>query len=198
MLNLALNGRAGIMLLDRRGRIVDANDRARTMLSANDGLSDRRGDLLPCHKADAPRLRKLLAQALPTAGGNAKGGSMAIHRPGGHALALHVTPMPEALSDVGSDSVAAVVIVADPLDQPKIDEGQLSASLGLTPMQSRVAASLASGGTVQSIAVALNRSPETVRWHIKQIMVRFNLSRQGDIVRLVLSTPGAFEPIEPC
>ncbi|MCY4563988.1 MAG: helix-turn-helix transcriptional regulator, partial [Gammaproteobacteria bacterium] len=193
MLDLLPNGRVGVFLLDRWGHIVETNDRARAMLRARNGLSDHRGFLCPCCKTDTGRLRRLLARVLPRAGGNPVGGSMPIQRHGGPPLVLHATPMSGVLSEVGPGSVAAVIIVADPLDKPKIDEARLSALLGLTPMQSRVAASLASGGTVKSIAVAINRSQETVRWHIKQIMARFGLSRQGDIVRLVLSTPGVFE-----
>ena len=193
MLDLLLNGRVSVFLLDSWGHIVEANDRARAMLSDRDGLCDHGGFLFPCCKTDTGRLRRLLAGVLPRAGGNPAGGSMQVHRHAGPPLALHATPMSGALSDVGPGSVAAVVIVADPLDKREIDEGRLAALLGLTPMQSRVAASLAGGGTVRSIAAAINRSPETVRWHIKQIMARFGLSRQGDIIRLVLSTPGVFK-----
>ena len=193
MLDLLLNGRVSVFLLDSWGHIVEANDRARAMLGARDGLCDHGGFLFPCCKTDTGRLRRLLAGLLPRAGGNPAGGSMPVHRHAGPPLALHATPMSGALSDVGPGSVAAVVIVADPLDKPEIDEVRLAALLGLTPMQSRVAASLAGGGTVRSIAAAVNRSPETVRWHIKQIMARFGLSRQGDIIRLVLSTPGVFK-----
>ena len=193
MLDVQLDGRVGVFLLDRWGHIVESNDHARAILGAHDGLTDHRGFLFPCCRTDTGRLRRLLARVLPRAGGNPEGGSMPVHRHAGPPLALHAIPVPGTLSDVGPGSVAAVIIVADPLDKPVIDESRLSALLGLTPMQSRVAASLASGGTVQSTAVAINRSPETVRWHIKQILARFGLSRQGDIVRLVLSTPGVFE-----
>jgi len=193
LLDLQLGGRVGAILLDRWGRIQDANDRARDMLRAKDGLGDHGGFLFPSRKADTSRLRRLLARVLPGADGEAEGGSMGIHRRSAPPLALYATPMSGAFSDFGPGSVAALIMVADPLDKLEVDETQFPALLGLTPMQSRVAAFLTSGDTVQSISATLHLSPETVRWHIKQILGRLGLSRQADIIRLVLSTPGALK-----
>ena len=190
LLDVQFNGRVGVILLDRWGRIVETNDRARDMLRASSGLSDRRGFLAASCASDTNRLRKLLAKVLPGGSGSAVGGSMPVRRAARPPLALHATPIARHLSDVGPGSIAAVIVVADPLANPGVDAGRLPALLDLTPMQSRVAASLAGGGTVRSTAAAINRTPETVCWHIKQITSRFGLSRQADIVRLVLSTPG--------
>ena len=49
------NSRFGVIQLDRRGRIVEANDRARDLLRCGDGLFDRQGLLsvwLPAEDAD--------------------------------------------------------------------------------------------------------------------------------------------------
>ena len=43
MLDLLLNGRVGVFLLDRWGHIVEANDCARAMLRARNILSDHGG-----------------------------------------------------------------------------------------------------------------------------------------------------------
>ena len=66
-------------------------------------------------------------------------------------------------------------------------------ALGLTPAQARVAAALASGGTAASIAAATHRTEAGVRWHIREALSRLRLSRQVDLVRVVLSTPGVFD-----
>ena len=50
------NTRGGVIHLDRRGRIVEANDRARAILRQGDSLSDRGGVLSARVPADRARL----------------------------------------------------------------------------------------------------------------------------------------------
>ena len=57
--------RSGVIHLDRRGRIVEANDRARDILRRADGLSDQGGFLGAWLPADNANLQRLLARALP-------------------------------------------------------------------------------------------------------------------------------------
>ena len=78
MLDLLLNDRFGAILLDRWGRIVEANDRARNLLRRQEGLKDSRGFLTACRTADNVRLRNwpldawdgtLRSEPSPVAGG---------------------------------------------------------------------------------------------------------------------------------
>ena len=64
---------------------------------------------------------------------------------------------------------------------------RVAASLGLTPAESRVAASLAEGRTVAEIARTSDRAPDSVRRLVKQALAKTWCSRQADLVRLVLS-----------
>ena len=69
-----------------------------------------------------------------------------------------------------------------------------AAALGLTPAQSQIAVMLAEGRTVPEIARETGRRESTVRWHIKEIFARHGISRQAELIRLVLSLadiPGA-------
>ena len=52
------NHRIGVVHLDRRGRIMEANDRARDILRRGDGLSDRGGALRARVSADRVRLEQ--------------------------------------------------------------------------------------------------------------------------------------------
>ena len=185
------NTRVGAIHLDRRGRIVAANDRARDLLRRGDGLSDRGGFLRARLPTDNAKLEKLLARALPTFGGEAVSGSMTIGRsPVLPRLALHVNPVAVHQMDFGARRVAALVLVVDPGSRPSIDPGLVAAALGLTPAESRVAASLAAGETVRDIAVATRYQESTIRWFIRQVYNKRGISRQADLVRLVLSLDG--------
>ena len=62
------NTRCGIIHLDPRGRIVEANDHARAILRNGDGLADSDGCLHASTPGDDARLQALLAGALPRFG----------------------------------------------------------------------------------------------------------------------------------
>ena len=60
-------------------------------------------------------------------------------------------------------------------------------------MESRVAVLLAQGMTVGEIAAVTSRKESTIRSHVKTTFAKLGLSRQADLVRLVLSLGGAPE-----
>ena len=64
---------------------------------------------------------------------------------------------------------------------------------GLTGMESRVAVLLAEGMNVREVAAATGRGESTIRSHVKQMFAKHGLSRQAELVRLVLSLAGAPE-----
>lgn len=182
------NSRIGVIHLDRRGAILAANDRARKLLRRGDGLSDRGGFLGARLAADNARLGKLLAGALPPFGGAAVGGSMTVSRSITLArLILHVNPVTVQQMDISASRVAALVLVADPESRPDIDPALVAEALDLTPTEGQVAAWLAEGRTVRDIANATRRKQRTVRWFIEQIFEKQGITRQADLVRLVLS-----------
>ena len=193
---LLAHTRSGVIQLDRRGRIVEANDHARALLRRGDGLSDQGGSLHARAPADDATLQKLLAGALPRFGDQGVSGSMMVRRaldlPG---LVLHVSPVDDGESDIRARRVAALALIVDPGGRTRIDPALVAATLGLTPMESRVAVRLAEGRTVRDIARALGRTENTVRWHMKNIFAKHNLSRQFELVQLVLALADLPEPL---
>ena len=138
--------------------------------------------------ADNARLESLLGGALPTLFGEAVSGSMTIRRPPGlPRLAVHVSPLGVHQMDFGALRVAALVLVVDPQSDPRIAPELVAATLGLTPAESQVAAMLAEGRTVRDMAVATDRKESTVRWLLNRVYDKQGISRQADLVRLVLS-----------
>lgn len=188
MNELLENPQIGVISLDQRGRIMLANDRARTILRHGDGLSDRDGELRADRPADHARLEQLLAGALPTAGVAAVSGSMALHRSSVLLpFIVHVKPVGAPQTDFGAQRVAALVLIAEPGRRPRIDRGLIASVLGLTPGESQVAAWLAEGQTVRDIAMTTGRTESAIHSHLRQIFVKCGISRQVDLVRLVLS-----------
>ena len=105
-------------------------------------------------------------------------------------LALHISPVGDSQRDFGPLHVAALVLVVDPASRARIDPELVSQSLGLTPAEGQVAAMLAEGKTVREIAAATGRRESTIRWHLHHICNKHGISRQVELVQLVLPLAG--------
>lgn len=183
------NHRVGVIHLDRHGNLMTANDRARAILRRADGLTDRDGALRASLSAEDAELQKMLSRAMPFKGGAGTGGSVTVSRE--HAatqVVLHVNPINQGDAQARAGRVGALVLVVDPEERWRIDADRVGAILGLTPAQSHVATMLAEGLTIRDIAVATGRSVTTVKWHLGHIFAGVGVSRQADLVRLVLSS----------
>ena len=179
--------RVAIIHLDRRGRIVATNDRASDVLRKADGLLDHGRCLRAGMPEDDLRLCELLARALPVSGGLPASGSMTVRRVSGSVgLAVHVLPVGNGSTVVASDGTAALVVVDDPRFRPEIDHRLVASALGLTAAEGRAAAAVAAGDSVRDIAVATRRQENSVRFLLKSIYKKHGISRQSELVRLVL------------
>ena len=188
LVELLDNVRAGVIQLDRRARLIAANDRARALLRRCDGLWDKDGQLRASLPKDDAALQRLLARALPLPAGSAEGGSMLVGRPGTRSrLVLHVSPVHDPGMESRKSRVAMLVLVIDPADRTGIDPGRVGKALGLTRAESRVAVSLAEGKTIDDIAAESGRSRTTVKWHIRHIYAELGVSRQIELAHLVTS-----------
>ena len=182
------NPRIGVLHLDRRGRILAANDRARGLLRHGEGLSDEEGVLQARAPDDQGRLARLVAEALPTSGAVPVNGSMLLGRVSGlPPFVVHVKPVGVPQPDYGVRHVAALVLIVEPGRHPRLDPALVGTILGLTPAESQVAVWLADGKSVRDMAAATGLTDGAIHWHLKQIYQKLPISRQVDLVRLVLS-----------
>ena len=182
------NPRIGVLHLDRRGRILAANDRARGLLRHGEGLSDEEGVLQARAPDDQGRLARLVAEALPTSGAVPVSGSMLLGRVSGlPPFVVHVKPVGVPQPDYGARHVAALVLLVEPGSHPRLDPALVGTTLGLTPAESQVAVWLADGKSVRDMATATDLTEGAIYWHLKQIYQKLPISRQVDLVRLVLS-----------
>ena len=134
------------------------------------------------------RLEQLVADALPASGAVALSGSMLLSRSSKlPPFVVHVKPMGDSQPDYGARPVAALVLIVEPGQHRRIDPGLVARTLRLTPAESQVAVALAEGKNVREIARAMGLTEGAIYWHLKQIYHRLPISRQVDLVRLVLS-----------
>lgn len=185
------NSKSGVIQLDWRGQIVATNDAAQDILRRGDGLSDQSGILRAWSPSDDADLQELLGRALPSFGDQGVSGSMTVRRPSIlPRLALQISPVGSSQQDFRPLRVAAIVLVVDPARRTRIDPELVAEALGLTPAESQVAVVLAEGKTVQEIAAATGRKESTIRWHMHHICSKHGISRQVELVQLVLSLGG--------
>ena len=182
------NPRVGVLHLDRRGRIIETNDRARSILQHGDGLADRDGTLRARAPADQVRLERLVEGALPTSGAAAVSGSILLRRsPVLPPFVIHVKPVGVPQPDYGARHVAALVLIVEPGRQRRVDPDLVARTLELTRPESQVAVWLAEGKSVREMAQATRHTDRAIYWHLQQIYQKQSISRQVDLVRLVLS-----------
>ena len=182
------NPRIGVVHLDRRGRIMAANDRARGILRRGDGLSDRDGTLRARAPADQARLERLTGDALRASGEAAVSGSMLLRRSSvSPPFVVHVKPVSVPQPDYGARHVAALVLIVEPGRQNRVDPDLVAATLDLTSPETQVAVWLAEGKSVRDMAEATGHTERAIYWHLRQIYQKQSISRQVDLVRLLLS-----------
>ena len=186
--------RLGVVSVDRRGKILAANDRARAILRQGSGLRDQGGFLCARSPADAARLERLVARALPQPDRPPVSGTLTVRRRHGQSgLTVHVNPLTTRLMDFGGSGIAALVLLADPEVEPNLDAQVVASALNLTPAQGQVALLLARGRTLSEIAAATGRGENTIRTHRARIYRRLGISGRAELVQLVEAV-GEFLP----
>lgn len=161
----------------------------REFVNARQALAnaDALGAWLP---ADNRRLRELVASAIPPLGDQAAAGTATVRRISGLPwFLLHFIPVGCRQLDFGIRPVAALVLVIDASIRPPLDAEWVAAVLGLSAAESQVAIMLAEGRTPHEIAVATGRRHTTVKVLLRRAYRKLGISRQVDLVRLVLSLP---------
>lgn len=182
------NRRSGVIQLDRRGRILEANDRASAVLAKRDGLRDDGGVLAAGTQVEDAELKGLLQQVLPMYDAQGAGGSMKITRgEAGTPLVLEVHPVQKTGADSRSWEVGALVLIVDPIARPRVDPRLPAMVWGLTPTESRVAVALATGQTAAGVAGELGCAESTVRTHVKRVYRKLGVRKQTELIRRVLS-----------
>jgi DNA-binding CsgD family transcriptional regulator len=178
--------------LDPAGTVVLSNRQAEAIASAADGIKAVQGRLRAAEPSCDRQLQKLISEAIAAGTGNglSSGGSMLLERRSENPL-LRVTVTPfRSPMVLGSPTIAALVFVSDPAKAPLSRSAMLRALYGLTPAEGRVADLLAQGREIREAADRLGITQETARLHVKRILGKTGVSRQAELVRLMLGLPG--------
>jgi DNA-binding CsgD family transcriptional regulator/PAS domain-containing protein len=181
-------------LVTSTGHVRHMNQLAVAHIQRNDGLRLNSSRLSATDLRENAQMEFLIARA---AGGRRNGsdampgGAMKIsRRDSQRALQVTIIPTPDSLSAVTAIP-CALVFVHDPSALPRSRAAFMKQLYGLTPTEARLADLLLEGLEVRDIANRLTMTLETARFHLKRVLAKTGTRRQTELMRLMLSLPGA-------
>jgi len=179
------------VILDERGRLLSINDVGRALLDQGAGLSLRDGRLHIEGRDINKELQEALSQIIRAQqrGETSVVRALRVPRPGGRAdLGLVIRPVPTSQWSEGQASPSAAVFISDP-DLQESTSGQILGELfELTPAEANLATLLARGLSLAEVSSAQGISQHTARAQLKSIFAKTGVSRQAELVRLVLKS----------
>jgi DNA-binding CsgD family transcriptional regulator len=181
-----------LFMVNRNCQLLFANAAAERMLRAPGGLTALNGRLTP-RNADAARRFEQLVGLAANRDAARKGGSMSVPRGEGPALALRTAPLPLDEGALYRASSPVLVSVTDLEIEVAAPDGELRDLFGLTGAEVRLAAAVFEGLTLAEAAEKFGLSVNTVRFQLARIFDKTGVSRQAQLVKLMMrlaSAPG--------
>lgn len=176
----------GVLLLDERGRILDANSHALQIFRSCGGIRLRAGRLSFTDPDLDQRLRDVFAdQGTSRRTGRAVFASRVRCRGSEHyRVVIRAVP-----ADADERNAAYFMLLYAPNGKQGISIDVLRQVYGLTPAQAAVARSLFAGRGVEETAQDLDLSLNTVRTHLKQIFTKCEVNSQAELLHLLALGP---------
>src|SRR6266550_2104672 len=182
----------GFIVTDAHARVLSANRAARLIVGAGDGLSTDHDRLAAATPGQTRALHALIGEAAETTRGEYLDcDALALSRPS-LKPPLNVLVMPLGLEGCGLAALRpsdVALFVSDPTRTVRTDQRALRRWYGLTAAEAELASRMAAGRTIQEIATELAISWNTARWHLKHVYAKTRTAGQGQLMRLLLTSP---------
>ena len=184
----------GLMVVEE-DELKVANRAARAILEDGDALLLRNGRLSGATGRTDAELRAAVNEALSDSDKQ-----IGVTLPTDHAEPIRglVRKLhPRSAQFIGAASESVALYLTDPRRPMETPEETLQRLFGLTPREATVVRSLAKGEDLQTTAAQLGISIQTARTHLKHIMETIGVSRQAELIHMVLSSPAWIAGGEP-
>ncbi|WOK35492.1 hypothetical protein [Sphingomonas sp. C3-2] len=182
----------GVILADSDGKILLTNPIADALLAAGDGLHRAHGKLKASSAAETTRLISEIRQRASEQSAHSnwdRYSPIAIKRDGQVLpLTVIVRPGPPFYPLKRPLHRTAILVLRDPNRQPMIPATTLASLFGLTPAEATLASALGRGASLEEAAAAIGVSRHTVRSQLQGIFLKTGTNRQGELVRILLSS----------
>lgn len=179
----------GTVLVDEHGQIVSQNSVATELLNEQDGIA-LVGDRLHFNQREqGEEFRKLVTEVLQQQSGGTPrlAAAMRLPRPSGRPdLGLVLKPVPVSEWSEGRPRVAA--FISDPQRQADTSKQIIRRLFDFTNAEAGLAMRLAQGLSLAEAAESLAVSQHTARAQLKSIFAKTGVSRQAELVRLIVKS----------
>jgi DNA-binding CsgD family transcriptional regulator len=188
----------GAIVLDRQGRVLTINPSAETILATATELSLHRGQL---HFASTALRTRFEAALAALAGGTTAApastfAAISIPRAGHPPLGLLARPFPDYFQFMLEPRPAVLLYLSDPATEPVAPESLLQSLFGLTRSEARLTTLLVDGMKLATAAAAMEITEGSARIYCKRIFAKMGVSRQADLVKMVLNSVAVLSGVE--
>jgi DNA-binding CsgD family transcriptional regulator len=182
----------GTILLDAQGKILQANAIATQLIQQKDVIKDHDGALQVGTREENNKFRKLLKESIAanTSQQPSAVRAMRVERPAtGYCLGLLIRPVPSSEWSVDGESFPSVaVFISDAENRAEAPRQLVGQLFDLTPAEAILATLIAKGLAIDEAAEQLHISRNTARAQLRSIFSKAGVTRQADLVRLILNS----------
>jgi len=183
----------GVILVDSGGSVISVNGAAHAIMAHTGVLGIHDGRLRAMRQADQQLLQRHIRQKADEQSANladpACYAAFALLRDD-HPLPVTVMVRPGPPFGPVSAPLrrTATIILRDPARRLRLAAPDLEQLFDLSPAEARLAQLLADGLSMEEAALQLGVSRNTVRSQLQAVFAKTGTNRQGDLVRLLLSS----------
>lgn len=170
----------GILILDHAGRVVVANEPARSLLTSGGELLLRQSRLVARSAGNDGALAAALHTVLSGAGAAPILRVVCAKR--GH-IVVHCIPLPASSPLAPAERPAALVVLREASPARTLSAAEIEAIYGLTPSEAQLALALDAGESLAQFAKTRSVKLSTVRTQLHATLQKMGLHRQVDLVR---------------
>ncbi|WP_188109609.1 helix-turn-helix transcriptional regulator [Pseudohalioglobus sediminis] len=179
------------IILDEQARVISANPVAQALLEQQDGLWLKDQHLQVAGRNTNRELQQAVQDIIRAQhrGEASVVRALRVPRAAGHSpLGLLVRPVPPSQGREGQSSPCAAIFISDPDLHESADRRALGELFELTPAECNLAILLARGLSLAEASAAQSISQHTARAQLKSIFAKTGVSRQAELVRLVIKS----------
>ncbi|PKO67694.1 MAG: hypothetical protein CVU20_13995 [Betaproteobacteria bacterium HGW-Betaproteobacteria-14] len=177
-----------ILLVNREAKVLFANEQARQVFLAADGLTTQSGTLAGSMAQETSVIRMFIANLFNSSKRDSHRWVFPIRRLSGERPYVcfgQRLPISISVDGVKSEQIA-ILFIHNTKSQAILEPDWLKHLYGLTHAEAYLAMDLARGLTLKQIAKARGISYETVRTQVKSLFSKTNCVRQSELVKLII------------
>lgn len=182
---------AGVLILGDCGRVLFANDAAKSLLAAGDGLVVEHSGKVEIANSFLPSAGSSLAgsSAILLEARTRNGLLISVPRSGELLpLTLIIRPSRVTTSRLQEDSQVFVVLIHNPDSDPDLQLSGLRQLYQLTLTEVRLAGLMMQGKTTEGCARVMGVRQSTVKMHLRNLCGKTGVQRQSELIALLFTS----------